>query len=236
MKAYPLRFIPILLLIGALLAGCARDSATPYPTKLPTPTFLATVITSQQRTLTIGAYQVPCPKAEAELCYLYREDPAQGWLITPLTIYDFEFWQGSEFQLLIRQDEVANPLPGKPGYIWTLVKGLARQAPQQGVILASASQQEQAAPGETVSYALSLTNLQQTSDSFLLTVDSQWDANLSISQSPRLEPGQSLSLSLQVSLPLDVMPGSSDLQTLTARSAQSEQLNSRLQLTTTAGE
>jgi hypothetical protein len=74
---------------------------------------------------------VDCPGegAGGGKCYQYRDENATAWSIFPGKIVGFEFWPGAEYGIRVREDRIANPPPGGPDVIWTLLRGLYKQNP-----------------------------------------------------------------------------------------------------------
>jgi len=102
------------------------EPATSQPTEIPEPAFVPTVLSSLEKTVTVGAEMVDCPGegAGGGRCYLVKEEEESDWTVFPGDIEGFEYWPGAEYVMVIREDKIANPPPGGPDVIWTLLKGL----------------------------------------------------------------------------------------------------------------
>jgi carboxypeptidase T len=72
-------------------------------------------------------------------------------------------------------------------------------------------------PGEQVVYTLHLTNQGNITDTFDLTSSSVWVVSIPASAGP-LEPGASKDITATVNIPLDALPGDSEVATITATS------------------
>ena len=91
-------------------------------------------------------------------------------------------------------------------------------------------------PGETIQYALALTNTGNTPDTFLITTTvsaGQWETSAPASVGP-LDPGESAALPVQVTIPAGVEDGEQSVATLTATSAGDPAVSDSAVLTTTA--
>jgi uncharacterized membrane protein/murein tripeptide amidase MpaA len=73
-------------------------------------------------------------------------------------------------------------------------------------------------PGNSVVYTLQLTNAGTLSDTFDLTGSALWTTTLAASAIGPLLPGETASLAVTVTIPLDAQPGDNDLATITAAS------------------
>lgn len=95
----------------------------------------------------------------------------------------------------------------------------------------------QAAPGQTATYTLTLTNLGTSSDSFDLQFNGNtWDTNAQPNPAGPLGSGESQEIAVQVTIPPDATPGSSDIATITAISQGDTSKTASATITTTAVE
>jgi uncharacterized repeat protein (TIGR01451 family) len=86
----------------------------------------------------------------------------------------------------------------------------------------------------TVTYNLVVTNTGNTADSFTLTVDSVWDADLSDTTTGSLNPGETFDFTVDVTVPDDAADGATDVATVTATSDTDDTAFDTAELTTTA--
>lgn len=104
--------------------------------------------------------------------------------------------------------------------------------PLYAVTLA-ADQTAAGAPGTTVVYGLTITNLGNSADSFSLSLVSAWNANLS-DDAVSLDPGASADLTVSVVIPLDAANDAQDVALVTATSQADPTASASVSLTTTA--
>lgn len=106
--------------------------------------------------------------------------------------------------------------------------------PVYGVSIAPASDGQSAPAGDTTTYALTVTNTGDTSDSFTITVSGNaWTTTAPASVGP-LAAGASAPLSVDVSIPAGAANGDSDLATITVTSQGDAAQFATSTLTTTA--
>ncbi|NUM44933.1 MAG: carboxypeptidase regulatory-like domain-containing protein [Anaerolineales bacterium] len=111
---------------------------------------------------------------------------------------------------------------------------LTVQAVQPGVVLTPAGVQASAPPGETLMYTFTLTNTGNLPDTFTLQVDSTWPAGLSALITPLLDPGESYTFTLTVTIPMNAQVGENDLATVTVISQTDASVLATAQATSTA--
>jgi hypothetical protein len=87
--------------------------------------------------------------------------------------------------------------------------------------------------GEVVTYTFTLTNTGDYTDTFALSVDSNWSATLSDSSTGPLGPGESMDITLMVQIPADIEEGDMDVATITATSGWDNTVQATVQATTT---
>jgi hypothetical protein len=102
-----------------------------------------------------------------------------------------------------------------------------------GVDITPAETAQQGSPGETVAYTFTLTNLGNVTDSFTLEVSSTWQAELPVTTTGELGPGETFTFVVYVTVPLEAQDGAQDLAVITATSAHDPQVSAEAQATTT---
>jgi hypothetical protein len=117
-------FLWWLAIVAFLLAACAGHASRPALDLPPQPTFVPTVVSSTEITVTVGSQMAACPGNSRAKCYQVRREGSSEWNVFPAPIQGFDFWPGSEYVIVVREDKVANPPPGSPDVLWTIVKGL----------------------------------------------------------------------------------------------------------------
>ncbi len=105
---------------------------------------------------------------------------------------------------------------------------------QPGVALAIEPLAATGAPGEHLTYAVTLTNTGGYTDSFTLDLTAVWTATISPAAVTDLGVGRSLPLTVTVVIPLSATHGISDTVTLIATSANDPQVFASIAATTTA--
>jgi DNA-binding beta-propeller fold protein YncE len=101
--------------------------------------------------------------------------------------------------------------------------------------VALSEDQAQSAPmGSDVEYTFTVTNMGNTADSFELSVDSAWPADLSMTNTGLLGSGDSIEVTVTVHIPYGLTGGSSDVLTLTATSDNDAGVSDTAEATTTA--
>ncbi|MBN1483537.1 MAG: BMP family ABC transporter substrate-binding protein [Chloroflexia bacterium] len=123
---------------------------------------------------------------------------------------------------------------GDPRPFETTDMGADEWWPTAGLALAPPSSSGSAAPGETVVYTLTVSNLGNYSDSFALSAAGAWTSTLSTDTAGPLPAGGSLRFTLAISIPEDAADGAEDLATVTATSWLEPALSEQVQITTTA--
>jgi hypothetical protein len=89
-------------------------------------------------------------------------------------------------------------------------------------------------PGETIVYTFTLTNLGNVVDSFTLEVSGTWTTTLSADSTGALDPGETFTFVVSVTIPLEAMHAEQDLAVVTATSEHDPQVSASAQATTTA--
>ncbi len=107
-------------------------------------------------------------------------------------------------------------------------------APQAGVALVPVDQEGSGAPGEDMVYEISLTNAGNITDTFTLDLLSTWPAILAPDGPVLLGPGQSVSLTLTVTIPANADDGAVDTSIITATSMLDPETLASAQVTTLA--
>ena len=104
---------------------------------------------------------------------------------------------------------------------------------EYGVSLEPAQASAEAAPGGTVVYTLTLTNLGNVADSFTFSAQGNaWDVTLPAGPI-NLDVGASMQVTVTVQVPADIADGQVDVATITVTSAGDAQITASAELTTT---
>jgi uncharacterized repeat protein (TIGR01451 family) len=101
------------------------------------------------------------------------------------------------------------------------------------VVLGPPAQAASASPGENLTYNLTLTNTGSVPDTFAISASSLWPTQLSDTSSGLLQPGESFTFSLQVSVPVDAQEGQQDTALLTVQSGYDAAVSATASATTT---
>jgi len=102
-----------------------------------------------------------------------------------------------------------------------------------GVSLGAASNALTGAPGDTVVYTVTIDNTGSVEDTYDLAVTGVWPSTPSIA-SLTIPAGQSDVFNVSVEIPIDAVPGDSDVATVTATSQGDPNVSATTELTTTA--
>jgi hypothetical protein len=102
------------------------------------------------------------------------------------------------------------------------------------VTLAADDDTREAAPGQAVVYTLQVTNTGDFPDSYSLSASGDWGPSLSAASTGMLEPGESATLELTVSIPAAAASGDSEPTDLTATSDLDAGVEATASVTTTA--
>jgi len=102
-----------------------------------------------------------------------------------------------------------------------------------GVSLGAASNALTGAPGDTVVYTVTIDNTGSVEDTYDLAVTGVWPSTPSIA-SLTIPAGQSDVFNVSVEIPIDAVPGDSDVATVTATSQGNPNVSATTELTTTA--
>jgi len=102
-----------------------------------------------------------------------------------------------------------------------------------GVSLGAASNALTGAPGDTVVYTVTIDNTGSVEDTYDLAVTGVWPSTPSIT-SLTIPAGQSDVFNVSVEIPIDAVPGDSDVATVTATSQGNPNVSATTELTTTA--
>jgi hypothetical protein len=104
----------------------------------------------------------------------------------------------------------------------------------QAAVALSADQAQSAPMGSDVEYTFTVTNMGNTADSFELSLDTVWPADLSMTNTGLLGSGDSIDVTVTVHVPYGLAGGSSDVLTLTATSDNDAGVSDTATATTTA--
>jgi uncharacterized membrane protein len=105
-----------------------------------------------------------------------------------------------------------------------LIAGVSLTGEPSGIVL----------PGEVADYALALTNTGNTTDTFALTLDSQWPTTLSHSE-VTLAAGAGTTITASVTAPAGALAGASDMTEANATSQNDDAVSAAFAFTTTVG-
>jgi hypothetical protein len=129
--------------------------------------------------------------------------------------------------LCVNSNDLENPVVVVPVTL-TVVP-----APVYGVTLSPAAAAMSGAPGDVVTYTLTITNTGDTTDSFTFSAsDNDWFVGLPLMVT--LDMGESTQVYVTVEIPVGAAHGASDMATITATSAGDMNVSAASELTTTA--
>lgn len=106
--------------------------------------------------------------------------------------------------------------------------------PHAGVTLAPPSQAASASPGSMVTYTFTLTNTSIVADTFAISATGVWTTSLSTASSGVVQPGDSFTFSLQVTVPDNVLFGDQDITHVLVQSGYEPTVQASADVTTTA--
>lgn len=210
-------------LTAVLLTACG-DTPTPTPTPDPTPTPQVVVVTviptapptavptplptavpPQEVTWFVGPHLVECVGVAPQTCLQIKENPEDEYTLFYGTIEGFEFVEGSEYEIIVRIEPVANPPADGSAYTYTLVE-VVDETPSMVAELAG-----------TVNYLVRMA----LPDDAILSVQLQ---DTSLADAPAVVLGEDVypTEGAQVPLPFSIVYNLSDIQsnhryTLSAR-------------------
>lgn len=200
----------LLVIFFILISACNYNKDEVFPTKVPTPTILPTVTQSKEMTVWIGSQNVPCPTDPDQLCFLYKGEKQENWLIFSGIFIGFDYWPGSEYEVVLREDTITNPTPGRSALLWTLLEGLTKKTPSSAIALGAENFSKTGASGEMVRYLFTITQLNDKVSAY--SIESSGDGNPIISESlsPVLKQGETFTFTMDVLVP----GGTSDIETV----------------------
>lgn len=213
----------LMVCLTAVLIACG-DTLTPTPTAGPTPTPQVVVVTviptvpptavptepptavpPVEVTWFVGPHLVECVGVAPQTCLQIRENPEDEYTLFYGTIEGFEFVEGSEYEIIVRIEPVANPPADGSAYTYTLVE-VVDETPSMVAELAG-----------TVSYLVPMA----LPDDAILSVQLQ---DTSLADAPAVVLGEDVypTEGAQVPLPFSIVYNLSDIQpnhdyTLSAR-------------------
>jgi heat shock protein HslJ len=97
--------ITLLALATVALAGCGPFGGGPV-----------------EKTVYVGPYQVDCVGVAPQKCLLVKEKAQDDWTMYYDQIQGFEYEEGYEYELLVREDKIENPPADASSIRWTLVE------------------------------------------------------------------------------------------------------------------
>jgi heat shock protein HslJ len=122
-------------LVGASalwLAACAANppaapaNPTPEPAE-PTPTAGPAPV---EKTVYVGPSLVDCTGVAPQKCMQVKEDPDGEYSLFYGQIEGFDYVEGSEYELIVREEKIENPPADAPNFKWVLVE-VVSQTPVQ---------------------------------------------------------------------------------------------------------
>ena len=109
----------ILTLVGMILTACASTAGTDPGAQVPQPE-------SGELTMYVGPVLVDCQGEGPQKCMLVRENPTDEYTLFYDQIEGFDYEEGNEYQLVVRQEQVENPPAGGSSIKWTLVREVSK--------------------------------------------------------------------------------------------------------------
>jgi uncharacterized membrane protein len=104
-----------------------------------------------------------------------------------------------------------------------------------GLSLSAASESLAGDPDTNVTYTLTVTNTGDSDDTFTITLDGEkWSSTPSLSSIDTLAPDAEKTFTVEVSIPVEALAGSTDTVTVTLTSQTDSQVAQQVELTTTA--
>jgi heat shock protein HslJ len=111
--------------IGLLLAACAPQPAAPQPQGTE-PAAPEATPAGVEKTVYVGPAVVDCEGVAPQKCLQVKEKPDEEYRLFYSSIEGFEYEEGYEYQLVVREEPVANPPADAPNFTWTLVSVVSK--------------------------------------------------------------------------------------------------------------
>jgi heat shock protein HslJ len=128
--------LPLLLIAGVLAAcgatqpGASAPTAAPSPptasapTTIPAPTTTGVIV---EKTVFVGPEMVDCTGVGQQKCLQIKQNPNDEYTLFYSTIEGFTFEPGFEYELVVREETVANPPADASSLKWILVKEVSKK-------------------------------------------------------------------------------------------------------------
>jgi heat shock protein HslJ len=138
MKKEKIYFLLSLIIFASIvLAACSPDetpteSAEPtpvVPTEIPAteiPTDKPSEPLPVEKTIYVGPHLVDCQGEGPQKCMLVKDQPDEEYTLFYNQIQGFEYQEGFEYELHIREETVENPPAGGSSFRWILVEEVGR--------------------------------------------------------------------------------------------------------------
>ena len=107
--------LTFLTMVGVLLSACASTTGTEISDQVSQPE-------SVEKTIYVGPLLVDCQGEGPQKCMLVKENPGDDYALFYDQIEGFEFEDGYEYKLVIKEDQVENPPAGGSSLKWSLVR------------------------------------------------------------------------------------------------------------------
>ena len=105
----------LLTLVGVLLSACASTTGTDSVDQGPQSI-------SEEKTIYVGPVLVDCQGEGPQQCMLIRDNPEDEYTLFYDQIEGFEYEEGYEYKLVIKEEQVENPPAGGSSLKWSLVQ------------------------------------------------------------------------------------------------------------------
>jgi heat shock protein HslJ len=102
-------------LVGVLLSACASTAGTDISDQVSQPE-------SIEKTIYVGPLLVDCQGEGPQMCMLVKENPGDEYTLFYDQIEGFEFEEGFEYKLIVKEEQVADPPAGGSSLKWSLVR------------------------------------------------------------------------------------------------------------------
>ena len=115
MRGKYLHIITILTLAGIILAACATTPGAEQ-TQQPPPS------DAVEKTIYVGPVLVDCEGVGPQKCMLVRNNPQDEYTLFYDQIEGFDYEEGYEYKLVVREEAIENPPADASSIKWTLVR------------------------------------------------------------------------------------------------------------------
>lgn len=105
----------VLILVGLILAACASSSDTEPVDKEPQ-------VSSTEKMIFVGPVLVDCQGEGPQKCMLVKENPEDEYSLFYDRIEGFDYEEGYEYRIVVKEEQVDDPPAGGSSLIWTLVR------------------------------------------------------------------------------------------------------------------